>query len=304
MQKLHFSMGASAKGVLAALTLSVGMLAISSCSDDDGLTAGDANYFTTSRGQFTATLDDGTKLFLLSGKVAGEAALTYDGDNPRHWASSTSANVNIETYSGNLELPETMAGSDGKTYVLTTIGDEAFMGCRKLTSLVLPETVTSFGEGAFAICNNLASINIPEGITEIPVGCFGYCQKLVNVTLPYTVTTIEKMAFHGCNGLSAITLPENLTKIGDQAFFDCNKLTTMTIPASVKTIGDRAFGGRDATSRSIITAYHMQGAVPPTLEGTLFEAQDGIEPVIYVPSDAIDAYRSAPGWSSLNIEEE
>lgn len=304
MKKMKLSMGASAKGVLAALTLSAGMLAFSSCSDDDGLTAGDSNYFTTSRGQFTATLEDGTTLFLLPGGNTGEAALTFDGDNPRHWASSTSANVNIETYSGSLELPETVLGSDGKTYVLTAIGDEAFMGCRKLTSLVLPETVTSFGEGAFAICNTLASINIPEGVTEIPVGCFGYCQKLTNVTLPSTVTSIEKMAFHGCTGMTAITLPENLTKIGELAFFDCNKLTTMTIPASVKTIGDRAFGGRDATYRSAITAYHMQGTVPPTLEGTLFEAQEGIDPVIYVPAEALDAYRNAPGWSSLNIEEE
>ena len=48
----------------------------------------------------------------------------------------------------------------------------------------------------------------------------------------------------------------------------------------------------------------MQGTTPPTLEGVLYEAADGVEPVIYVPAGALSAYQSAPGWSSLNIEEE
>ena len=36
------------------MMVAVGALSLVSC-DDDGLTAGDPNYFTSSRGQFTAT---------------------------------------------------------------------------------------------------------------------------------------------------------------------------------------------------------------------------------------------------------
>ena len=70
------------------------------------------------------------------------------------------------------------------------------------------------------------------------------------------------------------------------------------------SIGNRAFGGRNATLKSKITEYHMQSATPPTLEGVLYEAQDGVSPIIYVPTGSKAAYEAADGWSSLTIEEE
>lgn len=285
---------------LAALML-CGVWVLSSCKDDDGLTAGDPNYFTSSRGQFTATLDDNTTLFLLPGSVAGTVTLTYDGDNPRHWQSETTATVSVTTYQGTLDLTQPI---DAGQYTLTAIGEQAMMGCRQLTAVTLPETVQTLGEGAFAICTTLADINLPEGISEIPTGCFGYCPKLTGMTLPSTVTTIGSMAFFGCSGMTSIVLNEGLTTIGERAFFDCPKLTEMTIPATVSRIGNRAFGGRSDATRSKIAAYHMLSATPPTLEGMLYEAQEGISPVIYVPAGSMDAYKAAAGWSSLTIEEE
>ena len=150
MRKCFLRLDASVMKVLSAMMLLSGMQMLTSCKDDDGLTQGDPNYFTSSRGQFTATLDDNTTLFLLPGSTIGTATLTYDGSNPRHWQSETTATVNVTTYQGNLTLPETVS-ANGKTYTLTAIGDEAMMGCRALTSLVLPSTIKTLGEGAFAI---------------------------------------------------------------------------------------------------------------------------------------------------------
>lgn len=302
MKKSEWTLESLLTKALPALLLCMGSWGLTSC-DSNGLTEGDPNYFTSSRGQFTATLDNGTTLYLLPGAIAGTAILTYDGDNPRHWQSETTATVNVTTYSGAFTLPETLT-ANGKSYTLTAIGEEAMMGCRNLISLTLPETIQELGEGAFAICTSLTSLNIPEGITEIPTGCFGYCTKLNQLTLPSTIETLGKMAFYGCSGMTAITLPENLKTIGEMAFFDCSKLTEITIPASVTTIGNLAFGGRSATDRSKIEAYHMQSSTPPILEGTLYQTQEGIEPVIYVPAGAVSAYQSAPGWSELTIEEE
>lgn len=288
---------------LTVLMLSTGVWALTSCKDDDGLTAGDPNYFTSSRGQFTATLDDNTTLYLLPGTTAGTATLTYDGDNPRHWQSESTATINVTTYTGDLVLPETVS-ANGQTYRLTAIGEQAMMGCRTLTTLELPATVQTIGDGAFAICVGLTAINIPEGVTEIPEGCFGYCTKLTAANLPSSVTKVGEMAYYGCSALTAVTLPEGLQSIGAMAFFDCSKLTEITIPSTVTTIGDKAFGGRSDTDRSKIAAYHMKSVTPPTLEGTLYEAQSGVDPVIYVPAGALSAYQSAPGWSELTIEEE
>ena len=303
MKKCHSRWDAVLLRGLTALMLITGAWVLTSCKDDKGLTEGDPNYFTSSRGQFTATLSDATTLYLLPGNGAGTATLTYDGSNPRHWQSETTATVSVTTYQGSLTLPETIS-ANGQTYTLTGIGEQALMGCRSLTSLVLPQTVQTLGEGAFAICVGLTSITLPEGISEIPTGCFGYCTKLTSADVPSSVKTLGEMAYYGCSGLTSVTLPEGLTTIGRMAFFDCSKLTEITIPSSVTRIGSQVFGGRSATDRSKIAAYHMRSATPPTLEGTLYEAQEGVEPVVYVPAGAGAAYRSAAGWSELTIEEE
>ena len=303
MKKCHSRWDAVLLRGLTALMLITGAWVLTSCKDDNGLTEGDPNYFTSSRGQFTATLSDATTLYLLPGNGAGTATLTYDGSNPRHWQSETTATVSVTTYQGSLTLPETIS-ANGQTYTLTGIGEQALMGCRSLTSVTLPNTIQWLGEGAFAVCRGLTSITIPEGVADIPTGCFGYCSALTTATLPASVTPIGKMAFDGCSGMTSITLPANLKRIGEMAFFDCSKLTAITIPASVTSIGNRAFGGRNATLKSKITEYHMQSAAPPALEGLLYEAQDGVSPVIYVPAGSKAAYEAAAGWSSLTIMEE
>lgn len=293
---------------LMMLVLCMGAAVLSSCSDDKGLTEGDPNYFTTSRGQFTATLSDGTTLYLIPGVVEGTATVTFDGDKPLHWQSESSRDINVTTYQGDLVIPETVTGSDGNTYTITAIGDEAFMGCRQLISVQLPNTIQTLGEGAFAICIALTDVNIPEGVTELPVGCFGNCGKLNAVTLPSTLKVINKMAFYGCKEIetSSFTLPEGLETIGEHSFSECtgSNFKKIIIPSTVTRIGDKAFGGRKSDNCPCIAEYHMKATTPPALDGVLFQARDGVNPVIIVPAGAKEAYEAAPGWSLLTIVEE
>lgn len=170
--------------------------------DDDGLTSGDPNYWTTDRGQFTANINDSTTMFFLD-NGNGTASVTFDGSNPLHWQSSTTANANITTYTGTIEVPSTVT-YNGKSYDVTAIGDQAFLGNRKLTNVTLPETITSLGEGAFELCTTLQSIEIPAGVNEIPLCCFARCAALTTVTIPQNVTSIGKMAFFGCIKLKEI----------------------------------------------------------------------------------------------------
>ena len=50
---------------------------------------------------------------------------------------------------------------------LTTIGDEAFAGCRALTGdLIAPSCLTEIGRGAFAGCYGIDNARMVEAITE------------------------------------------------------------------------------------------------------------------------------------------
>ena len=55
------------------------------------------------------------------------------------------------------------------------IGDYAFKGCSRLTSINLPSSITEIGDYTFAECSRLMSINLPDGITTIDDCAFWGC---------------------------------------------------------------------------------------------------------------------------------
>ena len=109
--------------------------------------------------------------------------MTYRGSSYHQYAGE---------YSGAVTIPSTVTYS-GKTYTVTSIEPNTFMGC-KLTSINLSNTITTIGSRAFQDCNGLTSLTLPEG-----------------------VTIIEGYAFAGCTGLSEINI-ENVTKFGEVCF--------------------------------------------------------------------------------------
>ena len=87
----------------------------------------------------------------------------------------------ITRYTGNaaeLSVPDTLDG-----HSVTSIGDRAFLGCTRLTSITLPEGITSIGDGAFSGCDSLTSITLPEGLTSIGEKPFRNCPKNMQFTV-------------------------------------------------------------------------------------------------------------------------
>ena len=180
--------------------------------------------------------------------------------------------ITITDYTGSdtaVVIPETINGKS-----VTSIGDNAFYGCKGLTSIELPSSVTSIGKNVFGECVELASIvvdvenpvynsgagsnciietetntlimgckntTIPSSVTSIRDYAFCYCSSLTSIDIPSSVTSIGDSAFSDCSGLTSIELPSGVTSIGDGAFSECSGLTSIELPSSVTSIGDSAF---------------------------------------------------------------
>ena len=64
------------------------------------------------------------------------------------------------------------------------ICNKAFYGCRSLTSVTIPNSVTSIGERAFWGCDGLTSVTIPNSVTSIGKYAFGNCSSLKSIIIP------------------------------------------------------------------------------------------------------------------------
>ena len=137
------------------------------------------------------------------------------------------------------------------TYEVLAIAKEAFVNCRDLTSITIPNSVTSIGERAFNGCSSLTSVIIPQSVTSIGEWAFIRCSSLSSMIVESRNTKYDSRNI--CNaiietasntliaGCKNTVIPNSVTSIGEWAFYECSKLTSITIPNSVTSIGNKAF---------------------------------------------------------------
>jgi len=103
---------------------------------------------------------------------------------------------------GKIVIPSKVSGqtNSGKKvngFTVTEVAPYAFSK-RKLSEIVLPNTITTIGDNAFRGCSNLTSIAIPNSVICIGDDAFRDCNGLTSVTIPNSVTSIGEFAFYGC----------------------------------------------------------------------------------------------------------
>ena len=111
----------------------------------------------------------------------------------------------------------------------TVIGFGAFNGCKGLTHVAIPTSVTSIGDYAFSGCRGLTSITIPDGVTNVLDHAFYQCSGLTSVTIPDGVISIGKYAFCGCSELKEVRIPSSVKGIEYYAFGACDKIEDVHI---------------------------------------------------------------------------
>jgi hypothetical protein len=176
---------------------------------------------------------------------------------------------------------------------VTSIGDEAFNSCYKLTSVTIPNSVISIGWCSFGGCESLTSIAIPSGVKSIGIQAFACCSSLTSITIPEGVTNIDKWAFSYCESLTSVTIPHGVKSIGESAFYGCIGLTSITIPNSVTSIRFNAFA-----KCSLNHVYCLAENVPRTNIESFGSTQID-KATLHVPAASVDAYKAAAPWSGF-----
>jgi hypothetical protein len=171
---------------------------------------------------------------------------------------------------------------------ITTIGNNTFYQCLRLTSITLPDSITTIGDNAFYQCYDLTSITLPDSVVNIGSHVFDGCYYLSTVNLPNTMTSVKSWMFGNCKSLTSLSfLPNSITTIENDAFAGCNFIA-ITIPDNITTIGDYAF-----SACNDLTSITCLATTPPTLGNNVFISTNDCP--IYVPAASLSAYQSA--WS-------
>lgn len=169
---------------------------------------------------------------------------------------------------------------------VTKIGTSAFKDCASLTSVTIPSSVTTIMGGAFQFCNSItsvgvvgsgASIEIPNGVTGIGAYSSDY----------------DGSVFSNCTGLTDVVLGDQIEGIGDGAFGHCTSLTNVTIGSGLTSLGASSF----STCPNLVSVV-IKATTPPTPSSVSnWNPFNGSSCPIYVPSQSINAYKTASGWS-------
>ena len=145
----------------------------------------------------------------------------------------------------------------------------AFVECRNLTKLVLPNALEKIGDGAFEFCDMLERLTIPRSVIVLEGNPFSkwdgqliclspnfsynagvlmdnkrlisYRTYMSSYKVRVGIEIIEKQAFEANEYIRKIQLPATCHTIGNDAFMNCTNLNYINISNAIKEIGGGAF---------------------------------------------------------------
>ena len=237
-----------------------------------------------------------TWIFALLASASAWTQTFITVDNLTYMQIDPTANTVLLTYyetapTGALDIPATVT-HNGRTYTVTSIGEQAFAGCNALTQVTIPRSVIHIETRAFDQCPALTHIYVesentafssedgilfnkdktillcypagkpdtaytpPASVREIGNSAFEGCNRLAQVTLPNTVKSTGTRVFYGCSALTQVNICNGITRIEGHSFHNCTALTQVNLPESLTFIGSNAF-----TSCTALTQLTLPNAV-------------------------------------------
>ena len=134
---------------------------------------------------------------------------------------------------------------------ITTLAGYMFSGCKSLTTVQLPSTLTALPDGCFQN-STVTSVNIPDGIVNISTSCFYNCSNLTEIDIPDTVAILYSYAFNNCTGLKTITVrTQTPPTVQSLALTGLSSLTTIYVPSGRGNVYKAASGWSNYSAKIV-----------------------------------------------------
>lgn len=129
------------------------------------------------------------------------AGIYYKNDNFLSWKYLVSQGIVTETEVSKTAFSEYSATPDNP-----------------IVKVVIPEGVTTIGQEAFYGCKSLEYVEIPSSVRTICTKAFSGCISMKDVVIPEGVSTVEDYAFSDCVLLEKLTIPSTISSLGVNVF--------------------------------------------------------------------------------------
>ena len=149
-------------------------------------------------------------------------------------------------------------GATDGTSQLKEIDSHAFLNCKKLASITLPNSVTYLGDddptsqegGVFEGCESLTSFTFPSSYASrnLPSFTFKECKNLATINWNgYNPKRLNNSAFYNCDKITWSQIPQSVEELGSTCFYDCEALTSVDL-SKIKKMDTGVFWGTPLTS--------------------------------------------------------
>lgn len=159
--------------------------------------------------------------------------------------------------------------------------------------LIEQECISDYTLGPTERVWNLVKVVLGDCCHQVEAGTFQGITTITEVVVSPN-TYLSEECFAGCSGLRSLTLYNGRTSISNDVFAGCTRLAEVILPESMQRIGYRAFRGCSG-----LTSITCLAPTPPTLEyryAICDVFDDTNDCPIYVPTESVNAYKTASGW--------
>ena len=150
-------------------------------------------------------------------------------------------------------------GANDGTSQLKEIDSHAFLNCKKLASITLPNSVTYLGDdaansieggGVFEGCESFTSFKFPSSYASnnLPSFTFKNCKNLATINWNgYNPKRLNSCAFQDCDKITWSQVPQSVEELGDNCFYLCDALTSVDL-SKIKKMDTGVFWATPLTS--------------------------------------------------------